>query len=612
MLGIFCLGVTIAQGLYIPAIGNAENVDQKHLSSERNYDEVVEEVEAEALKEKSSVDGLKLKDVNDLVEKYHEQLHDLPQNNLFDETFLQMNVDQKHLSSERNYDEVVEEVEAEALKEKSSDNKLQEVKALVFIYHKKLDELIQNDLFDETFLQMNVFAASYVRFELAKEEKDVGLAHSFPKNPGELAPRVKDTAMTMNAVDAKYVVKNLNQNKPDQVGFRLWESDENAEKKFSYSADHTVFQHVAGDARGRNPRDSAVHKPGLRNRYFANDRELLYQKSMGPNIAYGNSPFWLNNIFQGTSNEKYEVSWPPAFSLMEEVISHIDEVIKWREIPASREKYWAGMKEMAARDKEREYYDKKNIADWKTPLDDFFKRAEEDDSGVLQWTICQGYEIDVGKWTRMKRLANNKEEAWKWITRALNSVPSVHLQTFLRIYDVEKFIGNVDPGVREKRLKALHVALGSFLIPALDEYFLTPDAKGETYGNKFILLNRAILDHDETPQGRIAAVINKIKKEVDEEAFAKSELVVSELFKLFDDYEKFDKFEDFDAKADAKTTRIMAIKGRMGTTKGKKTRAKRKMMFTIFKDEKYADEKKVDEKFYKNFKNEILARLAAQ
>jgi len=361
-------------------------------------------------------------------------------------------------------------------------------KELVDEYNKKLEQLLQNNLFKENqadFLKMQVFAASYVR-RMAEKKDGVELSTTYSTKP----TLEKGVAMVMKDVkNRKYVSKvagEKDSSKPEAftlVGDRIWQDGDG--EHYAYSADRCVWQNEKGaiperaDGKSLPGRVTGATTP--MDRYFAKDKNILYDTrskddkgkdvtgSMGPNLVYRNMPYWMNNVFQGTSEKLHDVSWPPTDDLMKEVTKHLDEVFVWRETDDGLKQYWEGMKAVAK--------------DKKKKVDEFYEMAERKNSGVHKWTICQGYKMDQACWKKFLD-TNSKDivKALKCIDRASTSVPSIHFQTFLYISDVKKFVGTDKD--KDKREKVLKAALKDHLIPFLNNFV-------KTYEHAFIHLKRA-------------------------------------------------------------------------------------------------------------------------
>jgi len=358
-------------------------------------------------------------------------------------------------------------------------------KELVDEYNKQLEQLLQNNLFKENqadFLKMQVFAASYVR-TLADKKDGVEITTTFGKTP----TLEKGVAMVMKDVKHRKFVSKLaggkDSSKPfNTVGERIWQDDDG--EHYAYSADRCVWQmeneKFPKRANGQELPERVTGATTQKDLYFAVDRNILYDDdtektgSMGPNLVYRNVPYWMNNVFQGTSEKLHDVSWPPIGPLMKEVNDHLNEVFAWRETADGLKEYWEGMKAVAK--------------DKKKKVDEFYKMAEGKNSGVDKWTICQGYKMDQACWKKfLDKKSKDEEEAWKCITQASTSVPSIHFQTFLYISDVKKFVGTDKD--KDKREEVLKAALKDYLIPFVNNFV-------KTYKHAFIHLKRAKDDYE--------------------------------------------------------------------------------------------------------------------
>lgn len=395
----------------------------------------------------------------------------------------------------------------------SADATEKTTKELVDEYNKKLEQLLQNNLFKENqadFLKMQVFAASYVR-TMAEKKDGIELSITIGKKP----TLEKGVAMVMKDVkNRKYVSKlagGKDSSKPEaftMVGDRIWQDGDG--EHYAYSADRCVWQNEKGTlpkrAGGQALPERVTGATTRKDLYFAEDINTLYDTkkgSMGPNLVYRNMPYWMNNVFQGTSETLHDVSWPPTDDLMKEVTKHLDEVFGWRETDDGLKQYWDGMKAVAKAKKKK--------------VDEFYEMAERKNSGVHKWTICQGYKMDQGCWKKFLD-KNSKEtaEAWKCITQASTSVPSIHFQTFLYISDVKKFVGTDKD--KDKREKVLKAALKDHLIPFLNNFV-------KTYEHAFIHLKRA-KDNYEAPDKGKAAHFRQAEK-VEEGATMPAQLKLS-------------------------------------------------------------------------------------
>jgi len=375
-------------------------------------------------------------------------------------------------------------------------------KELVDEYNKKLEQLLQNNLFKDNkldFLKMQVFAASYVR-TLAEKKDGVEITTTYGKTTLE-----KGVAMVMKDVKNRgYVSKNAAKKDSTKefntVGERIWQDGDGSH--YAYSADRCVWQNekLSKRAGGEALPDRVKNVKQPEGLYFAEDLNVLYDPrtknedgkdvtgSMGPNLVYRNMPYWMNNVFQGSSATPAGVSWPPTDDLMKEVTDHIEKVVAWRETDDGLKQYWDGMKAVA-KAKEKK-------------VDDFFKLAEKKNSGVQKWTVCQGYEMKQECW---KKLLHEKwtdeKKAWECIEKASTSVPSIHFQTFLYIGDAKKFVGTDED--KDKREKVLNAALKDYLIPFLNNFV-------KTYENAFIHLKRAKDNYGEQASFRQEDKVDKV------------------------------------------------------------------------------------------------------
>jgi len=116
------------------------------------------------------------------------------------------------------------------------------------------------------------------------------------------------------------------------VGDRIWQDGDG--EHYAYSADRCVWQNEKGSlprrAGGQPLPERVTGAITPQDLYFAEDKNKLYDTrskddkgknvmvSMGPNLVYRNMPYWMNNVFQGTSEAPHDVSWPPTDDLMKE------------------------------------------------------------------------------------------------------------------------------------------------------------------------------------------------------------------------------------------------------------------------------------------------------